>query len=73
MEKKEKNGKLVIKLLLTIAVAFIVLNAIQLLVISNYTKNEMRKTAENSYSVMTELFSKEITAKIDEYNSELAT
>ena len=49
MEKKEKNGKLVIKLLLTIAVAFIVLNAIQLLVISNYTKNEMRKTAENSY------------------------
>ncbi|MDO4506993.1 MAG: methyl-accepting chemotaxis protein, partial [Spirochaetales bacterium] len=65
--------KLVVKLLLTIAVSFIALNAIQLMVISGYTKNEMRQTAEDSYSVMTELFSKKITAKIDEYNAELAT
>ncbi len=49
MEKKEKNGKLVIKLLLTIAVAFVVLNAIQLFVISNYTKSEMKKTSEDAY------------------------
>ncbi|MCQ2240861.1 methyl-accepting chemotaxis protein [Treponema sp.] len=73
MEKKVKKGKLVVKLLLTIAVAFIALNAIQLIVISNYTKKEMKMTSEDAYSTMTELFSSQITAKIDEYNAELAT
>lgn len=73
MEKKEKKGKLVIKLLLTIAVAFIALNAIQLIVISNYTKKEMKVSSEDDYSTMTELFSNQITGKIDEYYAELAT
>lgn len=72
MEKNVKKGKLVVKLLLTIAIAFIFLNAIQVLVISQYTRSEMKKTAEDSYSKMTELFGAEITAKIDEYNAQLA-
>ncbi|MEE1182827.1 MAG: cache domain-containing protein, partial [Treponema sp.] len=72
MEKKVKKGKLVVKLLATIAAAFVILNAIQAVVISSYTKKEMKITAEESYTVMTDLFSKQITAKVDEFQAELA-
>ena len=73
MEKKELKGKLVVKLLLTIAATFVLLNAIQLVVISSYTKKAMKTTAEENYTTMTELFSEEISSKIEEYYAELAT
>ena len=73
MELNKKNGKLVVKLLVSIAIAFVALNVIQVLVISNYTKAKMKATAETEYAILTEQFANQVTDKVEEYYAELST
>lgn len=73
MELKQKKGRLVVKLLLIIAAAFVALNVIQVAVISQYTKSKMANVAETNYQMLTNEFSDSITSTIEKYYAELAT
>lgn len=73
MELKEKKGKLLTKLLFIIIGTYVALSIAQILVISGFTKSEMKSSAENDYTTLTNQFSASITSKIEEYYAELAT
>ncbi len=72
MEVREKKGKLLTKLILIIAGAYLVLSIIQIIVISSFTKSKMRESAERDYTILANQFSSSITSKIGEYYTELA-